>query len=855
MSSGGGGVGGAPTPPVPVPAPVPGALLPSRSLSVSSTRAAGGGDNDDDDRDDDRDDADAAGGGVGDERGGGDNGGDADDEDEDEDGGLPDDAAAAAAAGEGGLGGAREQLAWEEAEERKRTRHTRDIFTADGPDALDAIAPVEAGGSEPLPEVLSPERVERVVLLPTTGREEGEAEAVMGVTGVTDLPGEATRDVSTAAAATITSSTAGAMGTPRDAPSSAAATPRGAAAATENTTTTATTMRRPALPRRQGVSSYHESLDDDVDHESSTNAPVSRGTTTDAGLDEPNKKREAWLNAHRFGISTRYVMSPPPVSWARRTWNKFLYRCRHACRTSSRESFFDSLWGRDRDPEDAHARARTNDDDDEADDDARGGRPKRSQKRHPRIMYRDTVYHQTTGDVNVRYEAHPDDFDVRWAKRRLMFRDWFDRLLGFPTSVIVLAMVSLYTLVLLVWTGIYMHVGDVCGNVQLSFQAAFAFSLETATTVGYTLPITPSQSNFDMFFGGCPGWTLAIYVECMTMVFINGFILGIVLLRIQRADRRANQIVFSDKATVFCLRGRFYLSFQALDLQGHKPLINSNVRLLACFHDAAPNNRGAAYWQVRAMRIARPDDEIGARLWLTVPAVVVHEIDAWSPLAPEILTAAPVRAEAAAPNRYPQPPQRASDGRIGSRTQAVCPVCGSGAPTDGALRRHIAYFAQDEKERGKPEDWGHRALDPAEATRPIVLRGVLPPASHAASGTSGVSGGHTATTDSSSGGANAASEKPKTHVSPTDVCEAIRERIEARRIEIIALIEATDPRTSNSFQARHSFAPSDIAYNKQHAPCVLVDESGGAMVNLSLFHELTDAPPNIEEPIPFASHT
>jgi len=103
----------------------------------------------------------------------------------------------------------------------------------------------------------------------------------------------------------------------------------------------------------------------------------------------------------------------------------------------------------------------------------------------PRILRRDSFYHQSSGHVNIRYVAHPDDSFSWGAKNRLVLKDWFDRLLALNTLLILFLMCTLYTVMLFVWTGIYMGIGAHCGGVDLDFQAAFAFSLETATTVGY----------------------------------------------------------------------------------------------------------------------------------------------------------------------------------------------------------------------------------------------------------------------------------------------------------------------------------------------------------------------------------
>ena len=39
-------------------------------------------------------------------------------------------------------------------------------------------------------------------------------------------------------------------------------------------------------------------------------------------------------------------------------------------------------------------------------------------------------------------------------------------------------------------------------------------------------------------------------------------------------------------------------------------------------------------FQPCAMRLEKPDDEMGAMLFLSLPSLVVHRLDAWSPLVP-----------------------------------------------------------------------------------------------------------------------------------------------------------------------------------------------------------------------------
>ena len=48
----------------------------------------------------------------------------------------------------------------------------------------------------------------------------------------------------------------------------------------------------------------------------------------------------------------------------------------------------------------------------------------------------------------------------------------------------------------------------------------------------------------------------------MLFILINASVVGLVFSRISVANRRASQILFSDKATIRCVRNRFYFMFQ-----------------------------------------------------------------------------------------------------------------------------------------------------------------------------------------------------------------------------------------------------------------------------------------------------
>jgi len=79
----------------------------------------------------------------------------------------------------------------------------------------------------------------------------------------------------------------------------------------------------------------------------------------------------------------------------------------------------------------------------------------------------------------------------------------------------------------------------------ISFHSAFAFSLETVTTVGYGIP---NGGNF--FFENCPLLQVAIYFQMVVTLFFNGFIFSFVYSRMSRSEIRATQFLYSQKATL-----------------------------------------------------------------------------------------------------------------------------------------------------------------------------------------------------------------------------------------------------------------------------------------------------------------
>ena len=134
----------------------------------------------------------------------------------------------------------------------------------------------------------------------------------------------------------------------------------------------------------------------------------------------------------------------------------------------------------------------------------------------------------------------------------------------------VCMLVAVWTLFLLMFAAIYVYVDrqepDVnCGlgkeGSPIKFHGAFAFSLETTTTVGYGLP-----NGVNGFFEACPELVVVVYFQMVISMFFvssdlhvhepgrytltltlllrlqNAFLLSFMFARLARCEARAAQV-------------------------------------------------------------------------------------------------------------------------------------------------------------------------------------------------------------------------------------------------------------------------------------------------------------------------
>jgi len=88
-----------------------------------------------------------------------------------------------------------------------------------------------------------------------------------------------------------------------------------------------------------------------------------------------------------------------------------------------------------------------------------------------------------------------------------------------------------------------------------------------------------------------------------------------------------------------------------------------------------------------------------------------------------------------------------------------------------------------------------------------------------------------------------------------DLRDAIRDHVTNSKIEIVVLVEGIEARSSNTFQARHSYTHENIVFDKFFATCMEVAPDGHAQVNLNHFHTCVPVPSYVEESAPVQSHS
>jgi len=432
-----------------------------------------------------------------------------------------------------------------------------------------------------------------------------------------------------------------------------------------------------------------------------------------------------------------------------------------------------------------------------------------------RLLSRNRASHQSGGRMNI----------MRINRDSALFlADLFHIVIDVDAWRLLTFFWFIYFVTFAFFAVIYWYASDRCGIGCSTYVDSLFLSIETMMTIGYGVP--------DPYFRPCPWLVIALLLQCLLAILYDACLIGIVYQRISRGTTRASTIIFSDKALIQSVNGAHYLTFRICEMR--------RTQLLECHIRCYTFKRSKMFKELKAapatnvtmdtgprsskrlrasastdsspssvsrktsidaktpmacfpMRLERPDDSLGAMMLLVLPSLVVHRMDAWSPMRGDVGSRQMVGGnpwdEMSWHTSSLKPPQRASESDVGSRDSVTCEVCGSTYQRPEQLLKHVEYSAS---ESGGGDQW-HMEL---------LSSGRLP-----------------------------------AEPSASEVKREISRTLDTRDIEIVVILEGVDATTSSSVQARHSYTADDIVWDHDFTDCVSSDAEG-VFIDFSLFHDI-----------------
>uniref|UniRef100_A0A3Q0RFU0 ATP-sensitive inward rectifier potassium channel 14 n=1 Tax=Amphilophus citrinellus TaxID=61819 RepID=A0A3Q0RFU0_AMPCI len=151
-----------------------------------------------------------------------------------------------------------------------------------------------------------------------------------------------------------------------------------------------------------------------------------------------------------------------------------------------------------------------------------------------------------------------------------------------------------------------------------SFMAAFLFSLETQTSIGY---------GFRSVTEECPLAVVAVVLQCIVGCIIDAFIIGAVMAKIAKPKKRNETLVFSNTAVVALRDGKLCMMWRVGNLR-KSHLVEAHVR--AQLLKSRVTSEGE-YLPLDNVDINVGFDTGTDRIFLVSPVTIVHEINEESP--------------------------------------------------------------------------------------------------------------------------------------------------------------------------------------------------------------------------------
>lgn len=158
-----------------------------------------------------------------------------------------------------------------------------------------------------------------------------------------------------------------------------------------------------------------------------------------------------------------------------------------------------------------------------------------------------------------------------------------------------------------------------CVTQVYTFVAAFLFSIETQTTIGYGARYVTEQ---------CPGAVFLVVFQSIVGCVIDAFMIGAIMAKMARPKKRAETIIFSHNAVIALRDGKLCLMFRVANLR-KSHIVEAHVR--AQLVKPRYTEEGE-YIPMDQIDLNVGYDKGTDRLFLVAPLTVIHEIDEESPL-------------------------------------------------------------------------------------------------------------------------------------------------------------------------------------------------------------------------------
>jgi len=229
-----------------------------------------------------------------------------------------------------------------------------------------------------------------------------------------------------------------------------------------------------------------------------------------------------------------------------------------------------------------------------------------------------------------------------WSSMRLMLADIYHHALHMHLSIMLLMSMAVYLLFYSFFGFLWWSIADECEIDVYSFRDGLYLSVQTGMTIGYAAK--------DPFFSACFRGAPVLVTQALASLLLDCVLLNTFCQKILSAKQQASSIVFSDVAVLRVEGDRVRLEFRLCDSRD-RPLLECRARLTMVYNESTVGTLGAQPWgaedrtevRVAGMKITEPID--ADQIFISLPTVVVHEVDCNSPLAMPGRTGNPTLAE------------------------------------------------------------------------------------------------------------------------------------------------------------------------------------------------------------------